>query len=661
VVVIGAAVWRARYAADPGLIGRTILVNGTPANVIGVLRDGFRFPINTDVWQPLGAIPGVTGQSRDTRSLSVIARLAPGASIESARAEVDGIGAVWRREFPETNRGIRATAIPINEQFSGDVTDRTWLSFITAGVLVLLVACANVANLLLMRGAARGREIAIRASMGAGRARLVRQLLIESAVLSLLGAVAGVLLSLAGLQLLSAMVPADTLFYWMTFTMDGRVLMMLVLASVASVFIFGLAPALHLLRVDVNQTIKESGRIGTVGVPARRWTASFLAVEFGLTLVLLALVFAGLRRGLADDQAEFPLDPAPVLSMWITLPGHLYESPELRVAFYDRLVERFAAIPGVSSVAVSSVMPRVSAPAMQLEIAGRPRSENDAAPMVALVGAGDGYFDTLGMPLVRGRAFAPPDGMSGQESAIVNQRFVDVFFGTNDPIGALIRVARPGTTVSGPWSRIVGVAPTIRQRPSGFYPDPVVYLPHRANPSSTAAILVHAGGPTALASAVRAALHQLDPNLPVYRLMTLDRAIDEAQWNGRMSGVMAQSIGLIALLMALVGLYAVTAHAVHFLRPELGLRIALGAQPRGVAAIVVRRTIRHLGLGLLVGLMCTYAFDRLFTAADDPSKLMDVRVLVPLVGLIAIVALAACAIPVRRAIRVDPVVALRAE
>ncbi len=663
VVVIGSGVWKTRYAADPGIIGRTIVVSGMPANVIGVMPDGFRFLQNTEVWQPLGTMPGLASQRRDARTLFVFGRLASQVSVGQAVAEVEALGRVWAREFPESNRGISTRAVPINEAMNGDISDPTWLAFITAGALVLFIACANVANLLLMRGVARGREIAIRASIGATRSRLVRQLLIESALLAGLAAVAGVALSLMGLRLLSGMVPSGALQYWMTPTIDGRVLAVLVSVSIVSVVMFGLAPALHLLRVDVNQIIKDSGRPGTAGVPARRWTTTFLAVEFALTLVLLSVVFGGVRQQWVDQRAEFQLNSMRLLSMWVTLPGQSYPSPESRTAFYDAVTERFTSIPGVESVAIVTNLPRVGGAPVQFEIAGNEPGAG-TLPTVVMVGADEHYFATLAIPLVRGRTFSGLDGTPGQETAIVNQRLVDMFFGDRDPIGQLVRVGRLGSTVSGAWARVVGVAPTIRQRPGGLNPDPVVYLPYRSSAPATAAIVVRATGePPALAPVIREALRRLDPNLPLYRVMSLQQAMDESGWNGRMAEVVAQNIAVIALLMALVGLYAVTAHAVHWWRPEIGLRIALGAQPRGVAWMVLRQALTRLATGLVVGVACTYAFDRAFSVPDptDPVRLTDTGALVFLMGAIAIVAIAACAIPVRRAIRVDPVVALRTE
>src|SRR6185436_16306636 len=321
----------------------------------------------------------------------------------------------------------------------------------------------------------------------------------------------------------------------------------------------GLAPAVHLLRLDINQIIKDSGRTANAGIPARRWTTAFLAVEFALTLVLLALVVTGIRQTRATQRAEFPFAASPILSMWITVSGQPYATPDVREAFLARLVASFGAVPGVSSVSITSALPRVGGPSMKLEIAGdAPPAPESAIPMATVVNVGHEYFETLRAPLARGRAFTAIDS-PGQPVAIVNQRLVDRFFGTRDPIGQLIRVTAPGTTVAGPWARIVGVSPTIRQTFSGANPDPVVYLPYGSS-SPTAAILVRGdGAPDALTPALRQALQRLDPNLPLYRVMPLQQAMDEAGWNGRMASVVAQSIAMIALFMALVGLYSVTA------------------------------------------------------------------------------------------------------
>jgi putative ABC transport system permease protein len=306
---------------------------------------------------------------------------------------------------------------------------------------------------------------------------------------------------------------------------------------------------------------------------------------------------------------------------------------------------------------------------MTLEIAGDPPPAPESAiPTATVVNVGEKYFETLRAPLTRGRAFAAIDGGAlarGQPVAIVNQRLVDRFFGTRDPIGQLIRVTPPGTTVAGSWARIVGVSPTIRQTFSGANPDPVVYLPFRSS-SPTAAILVRGdGAPEALAPALRQALHDLDPNLPLYRVMPLQQAMDEAGWNGRMASVVAQGIATIALFMALVGLHAVTAYAVHWWCPELGLRIALGASGWSVARIVLRRVLMQLGGGVALGLVATLAFDRLFNdpgnQAASAVSMTDPGALTLIVLSILAVAIVACLAPIRRATRVDPLIALRSE
>jgi putative ABC transport system permease protein len=665
VVVLAASLWASRYGNDPDIVGQTLFVNGAPATVVGVMPDGFRFLQNTELWQPLALAPGVSLQRRDVRPLFVFGRLAPGVSGDRARAEIEALSAVWARDFPESNRGISARVIPINEQMSGNLNDPTWLSFITAGALVLLVACANVANLLLMRGAVRGREIAIRSSIGATRGRLLRQLLIESTLLAVLGVGVGLVVSVAGLRWLSAMIPAGALQYWMTLTIDGRVLVVLTAVSALSVFVFGFAPAVHLLRVDINQIIKDSGRTADAGIPARRWTTAFLAIEFALTLVLIALVVTGIRQTRATQRAEFPFAVSPILSMWITVSGPPYATPELREAFLERLVASFRGVSGVSSVSIASALPRVGGPAMKLEIAGDPPPAPDSAtPTVTVVNVGEEYFETLRAPLARGRVFTRLD-VTGQPVAIVNQRLVERFFGTRDPIGQLIRVTPPATTVPGSWARIVGVSPTIRQMFNGADPDAVVYLPYRAS-SPAAAILVRGdGAPDALAPALRQSLHRLDPNLPLYRVMPLRQAMDEAAWNGRMASVMAQAVATIALFMALVGLHAVTAFAVHWWSPELGLRIALGASGLSVARMVLRRVLMQLAAGLALGLVGTLAFDRLFNdPGNQPASvvsMMDLGALALIILSILVVALVACLAPIRRAMRVDPLTALRAE
>jgi len=659
VVILGAEIWSSRYGSDPAIIGENVTVNGVPSTVIGVMPRGFMFPGNADIWRPITNLPAAVRQSRNERRLSVFARLSTSATADQARADMSAIGAVWAREFPETNREVRMRVVPINEQLNPSVAQRAWVAFITAGVLVLLVACANVANLLLMRAATRGREMAIRTSMGATRSRVVRQLLVESAVLAALAGGLGVVLSWAGLRVVSGFVPPETMPYWMAFTIDGRVLAVLLAVCLGCVFACGLPSALHLSRLDLRGALTESGST-TAAHPARRAIAALLAAEFALTLVLIVFAVTGVRTNAADRRAEFQIDPTPLLTMWVTLPNESYRSPEARMAFFDRLDERVGASQVAGSIAFASALPLGGGLQQGLEVSGK--SLGDEAPTVSVVGVSERYFAVFGITLVRGRAFTSADGRQGSEAAIVNQRFVRLFLSDQDPIGSRIRVGGAGA----PWLTVVGVAPIVRQQIIGAEPDPVVFVPFRAAPPATTAIVirttVEAPAPISL---LRTEVAGLDPNLPIYRVMTLEQAIRNALWNGRLGDVIVKSIAVVALLLALIGLYAVTGHTVQRWTRELGLRMALGAEARQVGWLMLRRVLTQLGIGLGAGILCVLALEPLLSgsAADAARnvRMSDPGALALIVLSVVVVAVAACLVPLRRATRVDPLVALRAE
>jgi putative ABC transport system permease protein len=585
VVILGGELWSSRYSSDPAIVGQSITVNGVPSTVIGVMPRGFMFPANADLWRPMANLPTAVRQSRAERRSAVFARLAMSATEDQARADVAAIATAWARKFPAISRDIRIQAVPINEQLNPSVRHPGWISFITAGVLVLLVACANVANLLLMRGAIRGREMAIRTSVGATRARVVRQLLVESTTLAALAGVAGVLMAWAGLRVLQGIVPPETLPYWMAFTMDGRVLAVTIAVCLGSVFVCGLPSALFVSKVDLRDTLTETGTT-TVAQPARRWIATLLAGEFALTLLLVAVAVNGIRSNAEARRTEFQIDATSLSTMWVTLPGDSYAAPATRAAFFERLNERIGSSPAIGSVAFASVLPYGGGLQMPLTMSGR--SLGDVAPTVSVVTASEGYFDVLGVPLVRGRAFTAVDGHPGGEAAIVNQRFVRMFLPKQEPIGTRIRVGGPET----PWLQIVGVATTVRQQAIGPEPDPVVFLPFRASPSQTTVMVVRANGDAAAPIAwLRSEVAGIDPNLPLYRVMTFDEAMRTALWNGRLGDILVKSIAVVALLLALVGLYAVTGHTVERWTRELGLRIALGAEASQIGWLVLRRVL----------------------------------------------------------------------
>jgi putative ABC transport system permease protein len=483
---------------------------------------------------------------------------------------------------------------------------------------------------------------------------------VESSTLAALAGVFGVLVAWIGLRALSAMIPPETMPYWMSFTIDGRVLAVLIAVCVGSVFVCGLPSALHVTKVDLRDTLTESGTTATVARPTRRWIAALLAAEFAVTFVLVALAVMSARSTANTLRTEFQIDPASLQTLWVTLPVESYQGTEARTSFFDRLSERIDSSSAIASHALTSVLPYSGGPQQPVTVAGQPPV--DDLPTAAVVAASESYFHVLGIPLVRGRAFTAVDGMPGREAAIVNQRFVRMFLADQEPIGARIRLGKSET----PWIEIVGVATTVRQQQvAGPEPDPVVFLPFRTASSATSIIVVRTreGGATAAIALLRSEVAGIDPNLPLYRVMSFEQAARNALWNGKMSDTMVRSIAMVALVLAVIGLYAVTGHTVERWTRELGLRIALGAKSSQIGWLVLRRVLTQLSLGLVIGIGGAVVFDRAFNESvaqgERAVSMTDTSALALIVGAIVIVAIVACLVPIRRATTLDPVETLR--
>lgn len=656
VVILGSRVWKSRYAGDPLVVGRTIRVNGAAATVIGVMPDGFRFPSNADLWQPLAAAAGLVPGSGQPQTLDVIARLDGKASLAGAREDVRAQGVRLASLYPDTNNETRLSVVPINERFSGNIKDPAWVAFITVGALVVVIACSNVATMLLARSVRRSREMAVRLSLGATRGRIVRQLLAESAVLAMLGGLAGLSLAAVGLRLFARAIPENALPYWMTLTMDVRVFMVLALVCLGTVLLFGLAPALHVARATVHDVLKEGSGTASSGISARRWTAGFLTAEFALTVVLLSAVGITVDDFLELQRRDPRIDASRLLTTWVTLPAGRYRSPEERLMFYRGLQERLDAIGAISSASLSTAVPFGGASSRHLVIDGRPVG-NDGDAVVLTVAVGPRYFATVGLQIARGRAFTEEDGGSGHDTAIVNQRLADIYFPGEEPIGRRIRAARDAAAKdAGPWLTIVGISPTLRQRAQATS-DPVIYTPFRGTAPATAVLLARGhGDPAALSPVLREEVRALDPDLPLYRAMTLEQAAWESGWNPRVSTMLIMSIAFIALGLATIGLTAATSQAVAQRTWEIGIRVALGARPPQVMALVLRRAFLQVAAGLVVGAACTAIWERLFS---EPGTMTAATNLLAVAALLIVVAGGACLWPARRAARLDPVLALR--
>jgi len=665
-VILGNGIWKNRYGSDPSVIGRTIKVNDVPSTVIGVMPEGFKFPVNADLWQPLVHMPQLAEQKRDARNLEMLGRLKDTATLAQAQSEFKTLATKLAHDYPATNKDISAAVMTFNERVNGGQIRLVFLSLMGAVAFVLLIACANVANLLLARSATRAREMSVRVSLGASRWRIVRQLLVESVLLSLISGLFGLALASVGVRLFDAAVQGVGKPYWIQFTMDARVFVFFAAVCLGTGVVFGLAPALHVSKTDLNEVLKEGGRSGSSGMRARRWTSVLIVAELALTLVLLAGAGLMMKSFLTLYRLDVGVETSHLLTMRLALPSQKYPTPEQRRAFFDRLDQRLAGLAGIQAATITTNMPLGGGFPRLLAIDGREPVAGEQPQTVTQVTIGPRYFETLGLRVVRGRAFDDVDGTTGHDSAIVNQRFAAMHFSGEDPIGRRIKLTPDGPALPGPppsWVTIVGIAPTIRQRNAQDpLPDPVVYIPLRAQPQAFAMLLIRAPrDPASLTSLVREAVRAIDPDLPLFGILTMDQQLAQQRWVFQVFGSMFAIFALIALALSAVGLYAVTAYSVAQRTQEIGVRMALGAQATQVWWLILRRAVVQLVIGLAIGIGGALGVGKLLESLLFQTGTRDPVTLTSIVVLLVFVSLTACFWPARRATRLDPVSALRYE
>ena len=652
VVVLSDRVWRDRFGSDPSAVGRTIKISGEDHEIIGVMPPGFTSAYVTDaaLWRPLRMNPN--NPSRNAAVNHTIGRLAAGMTIEQARARLVALAKRLEQDHPDTDAGKSINPVPLQEQKVGAVKPAL-LMLQGAVAFVLLIACVNIANLLLSRAFGRTREIAVRRALGADRARIVRQLLTESVLLALVGGAFGVLVGVWGVSALTAIAPAGTPRL-AEIGVDRSVLGFAVALSIVTGLVFGLVPAVHAARGQFSTALKQGGRsqMGDGGGRARR---VLVVAELALALVLLVGGGLMLRTFLALQRADLGFDPDRVLSGFVLTPPAVYRTPEQRLAFYDALRERTAAIPGVRQAALSSVIPLGGDSDTNFEIEGRPRATRSADALVTWYReVSANYFSAMGIPLRKGRLIAEREA---EPTAVINETAAQRFWAGEDPIGRRIRFGEDS-----PWFTIVGIVADVRVR--GPRADNVVetYIGYWKMPEAGTNVILKAGGdPAALAEPLRRAVKELDAGISVSAVASMEDLIAEANGPSRFYATLVAIFAGLALLLAAVGIYGVMSYAVTQRTQEIGVRLALGATGRQVFGLVVGESLKLAAVGLVLGIAGAVAVGRAMDTLLFGVAATDLVTFGLMATMLTLVAILASYMPARRAMRTDPMAALRTE
>jgi predicted permease len=615
VAVLTYRFWEQRFGKDPAVIGRVLRINDSPTTIIGVMRDGFSFPQNQDLWVPL--VPDAVTSLRDVRGLwFAFGRLAKGVTRESARAELEGIGAQLARAYPQTNAGWVPGPRSFSEFFIGPNATATYGALWGAVALVLLIASANLANLMLSRAIGRSREISVRVALGAARWRIARQLLIESVMLSVVGGICGWWLGKAGVSIYHLMSNppthawSDNLF---DFSADYRVVAYFIVISIGTGLLFGLAPALRLSRLDVNTALKIGGPAGN---RSRHLSALLLTAELALAVVLLAGAGLLLQSFLKVYAADIGISAANVLSMSLNLPEARYPTAKSAILFFDNLGDRLEDMPGVESVSIADAFPTAGSRHMGYQIEAVEAADKEILPTVSTVTVGPQYFKTMGATLLFGRDFNQFDEASSVPAVIVNERFAAKFWPGEDPLGKRVRLFNEKTPA---WRLVVGVVSNIVQNDLNRQElAPLVYVPYRQRPSPDMNVFIRTRvPPETLAQSVRREVQALDPSLPLWLgPFTLEDRLAGLgyYWSHAIDAVLLLILAAIGLLLASIGVYAVTSHSVSRRRQEIGVRIAIGASARDILRLVFKEGVLPLIAGLTIGLGMSFVLNKLLTA-----------------------------------------------
>jgi putative ABC transport system permease protein len=661
VVVLSHGLWQRRFGADPKVVGRSLDLNGQSYSVVGVMPPSFQFPSREDeLWVPI-AFTQREAANRGNHYLEVVARMKPGVSVEQAQAEMSTIAARLQQQYPEHNTDLGAVVIPLHEQVVGDIKPALLILLGAVG-FVLLVACANVANLLLARAAARQKEIALRVALGASRARLIRQFLTESVLLAALGGVVGLLLALWGVNLLKAFIP-DSISQVRAITVDAKVLGFTLLVSLLTGLIFGLAPATQASNFNLNETLKEGGRDAASGSRGKRVRSLLVIAEVAVSLVLLIGAGLLINSFLRLRSVEPGFNVSNLLTMGVVLPQQKYPDHARRSAFYDDLIRRVEAVPGVKSAAVTNWIPLVKqGDSTSITIEGRPAPEPGKELIVVTRVVSPDYFKTMGIQLSRGRAFDErQDRADAPGAVIVSETAARRYWPGEDAVGKRLSVGTPESPDD--WLTVVGVTKDVRQFQLDADPKPQMYLTYAQadffNPRNL--VVSTEVEPQSLASAVRNTVWAIDRDQPVSNIRTMEDVLSESIARQRFSMLLLGVFASVALLLAAVGLYGVMSYTVAQRTREIGLRMALGAQRWDVLRLVVGQGLKLALVGVALGLVAAFMLTRVMSSLLFGVSPTDPVTLATISLVLVAVALLASYIPARRATKVDPLIALRYE
>ena len=666
VAVLSDALWRRKFGADSSLVGKQVNLDGKSYAVVGIAPPGFSYPYKTEAWlPPLKLAPEVNERVEPTERrgmgyLFAIALLKPGVTVAQAAGEMDTITARLRQQYPDTNNGRFDRVVSLQEHLVGKSDTMLWLLF-GAVMFVLLIACANVANLLLASAASRSKEMAIRTALGASRSRVIRQLLTESTILALAGGAFGLLLSSYGVKAIVRLLPTD--FPRLNeIGIDWRVFGFTLGASLLTGFLFGFAPALHLSKTDVQEAMKESGR-GTAGSARHtRLRHALIVAEVALSVVLLAgagLLFRSFMR-LQAVNAGFTAQQ--VLTAKLSPAGPKFQNDTDYSTFYEQVLQRVETMPGVQSAGVINVLPLGKGPTIGFRVEGRPVTTPDKWPVTNFRTVSPDYFRTMNVPVLQGRVFNSQDDANAPLRLMINQAFVQRDFPDENPVGRRLTFGSRGQDGQPIWCEIVGVTGNVRSLELREEAPPEIYFALGQNPFDNMAIVIRATvEPQSLTPALRQAVAEVDRTVPVSDVQTMEHIVSESVTQPRFNLFLLGLFSGIALLLSAAGIYGVTTYTVTQRTHELGIRLALGAQVSDVLKLVLGQGLAVIGVGLVLGLAAAFALMRLMRSLLFGVGENDPLTFAAITFVLFLVALIACYVPARRATKVDPLVALRYE